>query len=158
MSMRLCPCRNARAVSRNVKGTISDSQDLCILANCGECGVNDASGEQATRSLNIFMEWRGQTSSVMSQAHPVKTVNAPPVNGGPLGFAAKRRRNTRQTHDHDSLMVKLTGGMVNSPVIFPPAVSKIPVSAIRPYPAKRAEGEGQSGSRARGKDHGSRRR
>ena len=29
-------------------------------------------------------------------------------------------RNTRQTHDHDSLMVKLTGGMMNSPLSFPP--------------------------------------
>ena len=70
----------ARAVSRNVKATISDSQDPCILTDCGECGVNDASGEQATRTLNIFMEWaiRGQTSSVMSRARPVKTVNPPP--------------------------------------------------------------------------------
>ena len=63
MGMRLCRYRNARAMSRIAKGTISNSHDQCILTDCGECARNDASGEQATRSLNIFVEWAIRTGS-----------------------------------------------------------------------------------------------
>ena len=74
MGMRLCWCRNTRAVSRNAEGTSTNSHDLCILTDCDEYARNDVLGEQATRTLNIFVEWaieRGHTSSVMSRARPV---------------------------------------------------------------------------------------
>ena len=71
----LCVSRNTRAASRNAKGTITNSHDLCIFTDCVECAGNDASGELATRIFEHFLgvqSERGQHSSVTSRACPVR--------------------------------------------------------------------------------------
>ena len=74
-------------MSRNAKGTITNSHDLCIFTDCVECAGNDASGEPATR---IFMGYNLSGINLAASCYrpAVSKLSMPHLSKvGPLGLA-----------------------------------------------------------------------